>query len=175
MNKWDRYFFNIAYGVANNSKCMSRKIGAVIAKDKYIISTGYNGAPRGCKDCCEKEEFPPTTEGRGYVLCFHFYKQCPRKQLGFQSGEGLHLCPAAHAEMNAIAIAAKLGHSVEGCSLYLNTFCLPCRECAKVIINAGIVEVVSFSEEAYEKEGVTGKDLLIEAGVFLRKYEEKKI
>lgn len=156
---WDEYFYKIALSVAENTKCMSRKVGAVLVKDKFIVSTGFNGPPMKAIHCNVR-----------YQSILKGQKICPRKKLGFQSGEGLHLCPAAHAERNAIAIAARLGHPTDGCILYL-TCGVACVECAKTIINAGIKEVVLTSFEAYEKEGITGQMLLDEAGVKVRVYD----
>ena len=94
---------------------------------------------------------------------------CPRKIMGFQSGDGLEYCQAAHAERNAIAIAAKLGHSTNGCSMYLD-WVIPCVECTKSIINAGIKEIIVLKLEDYDKKGITGRQLLEQAGIEIRTY-----
>ena len=99
---WDEYFLNIATEVAKRSSCFRNNVGAVIVKDKDIISTGYNGAPKHQKNCLEI----------GY---------CYRDKHNIESGTHLELCRAvgSHAETNAIALAAKNGHSTDGCTLYL--------------------------------------------------------
>lgn len=126
---WDEYYIEICNVVASRSRCLSRKIGAVLVKDKVIIATGYNGPPRGVPHC------------EGDI--------CPRRTQGFESGEGLHLCPATHAELNCILSAARVGVPISGASLYLNTV-LPCKDCTKAIINAGISEVVALDAGYYD-------------------------
>ena len=167
---WDEYFFRIAQVVASNSKCLSRQIGAVLVKDKFIVSTGYNGPPAGVEHCADRNM---RWAKDGFLKWFpikDFKRTCTRRLLGYESGEGLNWCPAAHAERNAIDIAARLGHSTEGCTLYL-TWLIPCLECAKSIINAGIVEVVVGGFGSYDKEGITGKELLEGAKVKIRLYD----
>jgi dCMP deaminase len=117
---WDDYFMQIARMVALRSNCMKRKVAAVIVKDKRIISTGYNGTPRGVKNC---------NEGG-----------CPRCNSFADSGTQLGDCLCSHAEENAIVQAAYHGISVNGATLY-STFS-PCLICTKMIINAGIREVL---------------------------------
>ena len=147
---WHNYFMEICDSIALNSKCMSRQIGSLIVIDKSIVSTGYNGPPRGVRHCNER-----------YGYAFSDNTECPRRLAGFKSGEGLHLCPAAHAEVNCISNAARLGVSVKGGTLYLNNI-IPCKNCASQIINAGIVEVVCRDFESYDDLGLM---LLSEAGV----------
>jgi len=124
---WDLYFYNICVAVASKSRCLSRQIGAIIVYDNSVVATGYNGPPRGVSHCGP---------------------ECPRKLAGFPSGEGLHLCPAAHAEANCIVNAARLGVSVVGSTIYMNCP-IPCTECSKLIINAGISEVVVVDASFY--------------------------
>ena len=126
--KWDKYFSTICKAVASKSPCLSRQIGVVLVRDKSIISTGYNGPARGFPHC----------EG----------PNCPRKDMGYKSGEGLEHCPAAHAETNAIANAARIGTKVKGSTLYMNSV-IPCKFCAVSIVNAGIREVVVDKLELY--------------------------
>ena len=116
---WDEYFFQIASQVATRSTCMRRQVGAVLVKDKQILSTGYNGAPRDISHCIDVG--------------------CLRDELNVPSGERHELCRALHAEQNAIAQAALHGVKIEGSTLYCTH--QPCSLCAKMIINAGIVEV----------------------------------
>jgi len=120
MNRWDKYFLDLCGTVSSNSKCLSRQIGAILVQDRIVVTTGYNGPPRGVPHCKEV---------------------CPRTALEYQSGEGLFLCPGAHAEKNCIASAARLGVSTLGTTLYLNTG-VPCKDCMAMLINAGVVEVV---------------------------------
>lgn len=117
----------IAKEVAQNSKCLSRKIGSVLVKDKNIISVGYNGPSKNVPHCQVRN---PNRE-----------KICPRQLQGYKSGEGLHLCNAVHAEMNCILAAARHGISTEGTTLVC--YCgIPCKDCLKEMINAGVSEVV---------------------------------
>jgi dCMP deaminase len=116
---WDEYFMSIARMVASRSNCMKRRIGAVVVLDRRIISTGYNGTPRGVRNC---------NEGG-----------CPRCNSFAPGGARLDECLCSHAEENAITQAAYHGVSLRGASLY-TTFS-PCLICTKMIINAGIVEV----------------------------------
>lgn len=147
MNKrpsWDQYFMNIAEVVAQRSNCMKRQVAAVIVKDKRIISTGYNGTPRGTRNC---------NEGG-----------CPRCNNLAPSGTGLEECLCSHAEENAITQAAYHGVAIKDSMLY-STFS-PCLMCTKMIINAGIKEVV-YNDEYPISEAV--KNLYHEAGVKLRR------
>lgn len=123
MNKWDNRFMEMAAVVASWSSCFreKRQVGAVIVKNKRILTTGYNGAPSGIKSCVEKGE-------------------CMRDKLGIKSGTCQELCYAVHAEQNAIIQAAKLGVSVDGATLYCTH--QPCVICAKMIVNSGITRVV---------------------------------
>jgi dCMP deaminase len=144
---WDEYFMKIAQVVALRSNCSRRHVAAVIVKDKRIISTGYNGTPRGIKNCHEGG--------------------CPRCSSNAPSGTGLEECICSHGEENAIVQAAYHGISVKDSTLY-TTFS-PCLLCAKMIINAGIREVVY--AERYSIDG-TARRILQEAGVTLRALKE---
>lgn len=117
---WDEYFMKIAQVASMRSNCIKRKVGAVIVRDKRIVSTGYNGTPRGTKNC---------NEGG-----------CPRCNSLASSGTRLDECLCSHAEENAITQAAYHGTSVKDGTLY-STFA-PCLMCSKMIINSGIIEVV---------------------------------
>ena len=145
---WDEYFMEIAKVVALRSNCSRRHVAAVIVKDKRIISTGYNGTPRGIKNC---------NEGG-----------CPRCSGHAPSGTGLEECICSHGEENAIVQAAYHGICVKDATLY-TTFS-PCLLCAKMIINSGIVEVVY--NESYSIDG-TARRILGEAGVILRPVSAK--
>ena len=138
---WDEYFMEMAVLTAKRSTCLRRHVGAVIVKDRHIVATGYNGAPRGLIHCGEREG------------------GCLRQQLGVPSGEKHELCRALHAEQNAIIQAATLGQSIEGAAIYLTH--LPCVICAKLIINAGISRIVV--KEGYPDE--LSVEILKEAGL----------
>ena len=125
---------------SQRSTCLRRKVGAVIVKDKHIVATGYNGAPRGLSHCAE-------------------LGGCLREQLKVPSGQRHELCRALHAEQNAIIQAATLGQSIEGASIYITH--QPCSICSKMIINAGIERIVV--DEGYPDELAT--KLLAEAGI----------
>ena len=118
---WDEYFMQMAELTAKRSTCLRRNVGAIIVKDKHIIATGYNGAPKGLPHCEE-------------------LGGCLRQKLGVPSGERHELCRALHAEQNAIIQAATLGQSIEGATIYVTH--QPCIICAKRIINAGISRIV---------------------------------
>lgn len=117
---WDEYFLNIAKVVASRSNCMKRKVASVIVKDKRIISTGYNGTPRGVPNCDEGG--------------------CPRCNSFADSGAKLDECLCSHGEENAIVQAAYHGICIRGATLYCTLS--PCLICTKMIINSGIREVV---------------------------------
>ncbi|GAH88798.1 unnamed protein product [marine sediment metagenome] len=116
---WEDFFFEVAGLLSTRSTCLRRQYGAVLVRDKTIISTGFNGAPRGCPHCedigCARENVP--------------------------SGKDLELCRAAHAEQNCIANAARLGMPTIGSELFLYPADMPCPHCARLLINAGIVAV----------------------------------
>lgn len=117
---WDKYFLEVASLVSKRSTCLRRSVGAVLVKDKRILATGYNGAPSGLKHCAEAG--------------------CIREKLKIPSGQRHELCRALHAEQNVILQAALYGVSTKDSFLYLTN--QPCLICAKMIINAGIKEVI---------------------------------
>lgn len=123
MDKWEKRFMQLAETVATWSSCFkeNRQVGAVVVKDKRIMTTGYNGAPQGITSCKERGE-------------------CMREKLGIPSGTRHEICYAVHAEQNAIVQAARQGITIAGATLYCTH--QPCVICAKIIINAGIVRVV---------------------------------
>ena len=153
--KWDTYFHRICCSVATKSPCLSRKIGAILVKDKIVVATGFNGPARGIphcgKDRFEKDEvLRESMEDVLPAVAGGIAKICPRQLLDYKSGEGLHLCPAEHAERNCIASAARVGVSVKGTTLYMNC-CLPCKNCITLLINAGISEIVVEDVIHYDK------------------------
>lgn len=143
---WDEYFMQIARIVALRSNCVKRKVAALIVKDRRIISTGYNGTPRGVTNC---------NQGG-----------CPRCNSLAASGTRLDECVCSHGEENAIVQAAYHGISIKDSTLY-STFS-PCLQCTKMIINAGIREVVF---NAHYPLNETSVRILGEAGITLRQVE----
>jgi len=117
---WDEYFMEIAEIVKKRSTCLRREVGAIIVKDNRILSTGYNGAPKGLPHCSETG--------------------CLRAELNVPSGERHELCRGLHAEQNAIIQAAVFGTAIDGATIY--TTLSPCIVCTKMIINAGIKRIV---------------------------------
>jgi dCMP deaminase len=152
---WDEYFFGLCRQVARNSKCLSRRIGAVLVQDKNIISTGYNGPPTNVARCDNRWTIDPVFSKKyGDLIKGKETKGvCPRKLLGFASGEAIDMCPATHAEVNAIVYAAKNGITVKGATLYMSCG-IPCFNCLKVIINSGIKEIVVLSLRTYDENSL---------------------
>jgi len=155
---WDEYFLDVCNVVSKNSKCLSRKIGAIIVKDHSIISMGYNGPSRGIPHCgldrYNKDKYLRDAENNGNRLSLFSDKligaTCPRKLLGFKSGGGLEYCIASHAERNAIINAARHGIKTNKTKMYMSCS-TPCHECLKEIINAGIEEVICTSLDRYDE------------------------
>lgn len=116
---WDIYFLLIAKAAATRSTCLRRKVGAVLVRDRQILSTGYNGAPRGVTHCA--------------------ITGCLREKLKIPSGERHEICRGSHAEINAIAQAASVGTATAGAWVYCTHE--PCIYCTKAIINAGCEKV----------------------------------
>lgn len=142
MNKrpsWHEYFMDIARLVARRSTCLRRQVGAVMVKEKNILATGYNGTPRGITHCAETG--------------------CQREQLKVPSGERHELCRGLHAEQNAIIQAASHGVNISGATLYCTNS--PCIICTKMLINAGIRQVVYL--DGYPD--TLSMDMLHEAGI----------
>ncbi|HOP85437.1 MAG TPA: cytidine/deoxycytidylate deaminase family protein [Syntrophorhabdaceae bacterium] len=140
---WDNYFMEIARIVSKRSTCIRRQVGALIVKDKRILSTGYNGAPKGLKHCID----------RG----------CLREKMNIASGERHELCRGLHAEQNAIIQAALHGVSINGAEIYSTH--LPCSICMKMIINAGITKVTYL--DGYQDE--LSIELIKESNIKLKK------
>lgn len=120
----DEYFLKIASVVAERSTCRRHHVGAVAVKNKHILTTGYNGAPSGAKDCLELG--------------------CLRDELGIASGTRQEICRGIHAEQNVIIQAGLHGVSLEGSTVYCTH--TPCVLCAKMLVNAGIKRFVSFGK-----------------------------
>lgn len=149
--KWDHRFMEMTDTIAGWASCyqQNRKMGAVIVRDKRILTTGYNGAPQGVKPCVERGE-------------------CLRRKLSIPSGTRHELCYAIHAEQNAIIQAAKLGVSIDGATLYCTH--QPCVICAKMIVNSGISRVVY--GEGYPDEFAL--KIFEQSGVLLEKYDGRE-
>jgi dCMP deaminase len=143
----DEYFMKMVDLVSSRTTCLRRRVGAVLVKDGHVISTGYNGAPRGLKHCEEVG--------------------CIREQMKIPSGERHELCRAVHAEQNAVIQAAYHGIATKGATLYTTGW--PCTMCSKIIINAGIEEIV-FRDDNYNDP--LSKEILKESGIKMRKYGE---
>jgi dCMP deaminase len=141
----DEYFMEIASVVAKRSTCLRNQVGAVLVKNKRILTTGYNGAPSGLQHCDEVG--------------------CARE--GVASGTRHELCRAVHAEQNAIIQAALHGISIEGATLYCTH--QPCILCAKMMINARVCAVVY--RQSYPDR--TALEFLDQAGIQVRKLTEK--
>lgn len=144
--KWDSYYYDLCKVVASNSKCLSRQIGSILVRDKSIISTGYNGPPRGIMPCNERllhdGIIGKELEKRNIKKTEAYNTNlCPRQVLRFKSGRGLEWCPAGHSERNCLINAARAGICTKGAIIYM--FCgIPCGDCYIELINAGIVEIV---------------------------------
>lgn len=136
---WDEFFSQIAKLVARRSTCKRRNIGSVLVKDRQILATGYNGAPRGMAHCLDVG--------------------CLRDELKIPSGTRLEVCRAVHGEINAIIQCASHGVETRGSELYVTAH--PCKICSRIIVNAGIERVIICGEYS-DKDGV---DVLQEAGV----------
>lgn len=121
---WDEYFMRICHLVSERSTCTHRKVGAVIVRENRILATGYNQPPSGFPHC----------DSIG----------CIRDDLRIPSGRNQEVCYGLHAEQNALMQAAKFGIPTNGATIYVTT--KPCSVCARLIINAGIVRVVYFSD-----------------------------
>ena len=150
MDKWDKRFVELSKTISDWSSCYkeNRQVGAVIVRDRRILTTGYNGAPAGITSCKERGE-------------------CLRNKLGIASGTHHEICYAIHAEQNAIIQAAKIGVSIEGATLYCTH--QPCAICAKMIVNAGISRIVYI--HPYPDE--FSRKILEESGILVEQYTEE--
>ena len=135
---WDAYFMQIAHLVATRATCPRRSVGAVLVRDRRILATGYNGAPKGMRHCPEGGDIHDWPIG------------CLR------SG---HCIRALHAEQNALLQAAQIGVSCAHSTIYVT--CQPCNMCAKMLVNAGVERVIyegtypdSFSLEIFDESNI---------------------
>jgi len=140
----DTYFMRMADLVATRSTCLRRQVGAVVVKEKRVLTTGYNGAPKGLKHCAEVG--------------------CVRIQNNIESGTRHELCRGVHAEQNAVIQAAYFGVSIKDATIYTTNF--PCSVCTKILVNAGIAEVV------YKDDYIDplSKEIMAESKVLVRRY-----
>ena len=145
---YDEYFMEMAQVVSKRSTCLRRQVGAILVKDKHILSTGYNGAPKGLKHCSEVG--------------------CLRVKLNVPSGKRHELCRGLHAEQNAIIQAAVFGTSIKNSVLYCTN--TPCVVCVKMLINAGVNEIVF----AGDYPDNLAKTILDESNIKIRKFDNKK-
>jgi dCMP deaminase len=145
---YDEYFMEMAYVVSKRSTCLRRKVGAILVKDKHILSTGYNGAPKGLKHCSEIG--------------------CQREKYNIPSGERHEICRGLHAEQNAIIQSAVFGVSIKGSILYCTN--TPCVVCAKMLINAGVIEIVFGGD--YPDD--LSKKILSESNIKIRRFYKNK-
>jgi dCMP deaminase len=145
----DEYFLKIATVVAERSTCRRHHVGAVAVRDKHILSTGYNGAAAGVKDCLELG--------------------CLRDELNIESGTRHEVCRGIHAEQNAIIQASLHGVTLEGATIYCTHS--PCILCAKMLVNARIKRFVTFGN--YADNSFT--DLFKEAGITFELYDEPSL
>jgi dCMP deaminase len=142
---WDEYFMSITKLVGRRSTCLRRSVGAVLVKDRQMLATGYNGAPKGLAHCSEAG--------------------CLRQDEGVPSGERAEICRGLHAEQNAVIQAAFHGVSIKGSTLYCTN--RPCSICVKMLINAGVAEIVY--EDGYPDP--LADKLLNEARIRVRRFE----
>jgi len=191
--EWDKYFLRLAREAGSNSKCLSRKIGALLVQGKRIVATGYNGPPEGIFHCDSNAAFARAFDtGKEIVLqesyvqkddtSVHFLVDvgenwkplvgdCPRKLAGISKGEGLEYCPAVHAELNVLLTAGRYGTPTEGGTLVC--YCPPpCKDCIKAIIQAGIKTIVCLTGPFYDS---MSEYLLEGSGIKLRQYAKGEI
>jgi dCMP deaminase len=143
----DTYFMRMADLVSTRSTCLRRKVGAVIVKEKRVLSTGYNGAPMGMRHCEEVG--------------------CVRLAQKIESGTRHELCRGVHAEQNAVVQAAYFGVSIKDGTIYTTNF--PCVVCAKILLNAGIKEIV-YKEDYIDP---LSKEMLSETSMIVRRCDIK--
>jgi dCMP deaminase len=143
---WDDYFMKIADDVSTRSTCIRRMVGAIIVKEKRILSTGYNGAPTNVSHCTEET--------------------CLRTKYNVPSGERHELCRGLHAEQNAIIQAAYHGVSIKDASIYVTH--QPCSICTKMLINAGIKKIIC----KLPYHDLLAEEMIAEGGIELITYRE---
>ena len=183
--KWDEWYLELCKVVGKKSQCLSRKIGAILVRDRAIISQGYNGPPRGVQTCDKRwltDKKMRQVAGFENKECendemYELYKSklegiCPRyiSEMGFKSGEGLEWCVAGHAERNALINAARAGIKTKDAIMYMDCN-VPCTPCLVEIINAGIKEIVVVKISYYD---ISAQYILQESGLKVRVYDHLK-
>jgi len=185
--EWDEWFLEMCNVVAKKSQCLSRKIGSVLVKDKSIISTGYNGPPRGVITCDQRwlvdpsmrmkagfdsEEKDISDEDLQTLYVNKLEGKCPRyiPEMGFKSGQGLEYCVAGHSERNSLINAARNGIKTKKTKLYMNCG-IPCTPCLVEIINSGVEEIIVTKIEYYD---ISAEYLLKQSSLKYRVYEHLK-
>lgn len=143
---WEEYFMEMAHLIKKRSTCLRRDVGAVLVRDTKILATGYNGPPKGLPHC----------------------EECLREKLKVPSGERHEISRAVHAEQNVIIQSAFFGVPTKDAILYVTNY--PCVICAKMLINAGIKEIVYDAD--YEDR--IAKEMLGQSSIFVRKYNGKR-
>ena len=146
---WDEYFMEVCETISKRATCDRGRSGCVIARDKQILVTGYVGSPKGLEHC----------DDVGHMM---------KKMLHEDGSISQHCVRTVHAEQNAICQAARLGIALEGATLYCRM--TPCRTCAMMIINCGIVKVVC--EKKYHA-GVESESMFQKAGITLEYFSEE--
>jgi dCMP deaminase len=177
VESWDEYFYNVCVQTARNSKCLSRRIGVILVRDKRMIAAGYNGPASGIAPCDQRWKLDPIFNEKykdkivinnGGDPSFSQLKGvCPRKAIGCKSGENLDMCLAVHAEENAILMCAKAGIKAEGATMYM-TCGIPCMLCLNKIIQVGIEELVVTGMNYYDD---TSRYLLENSKVKVRLFD----
>jgi len=191
--EWDPWYYELCTVVGKKSQCLSRKIGAILVRDKAVVSQGFNGPPRGVQTCDLRWVNDPTLlkeynkklieRGRSdrvvskmtedsSIFKRDFEGVCPRyvPEMGFKSGEGLNLCIAGHAERNALINAARFGIATKGTKIYMDCG-IPCKDCLAEIINAGIEEIIVTKISYYD---ISSEYLLKQSGIKYRVYNHLK-
>ena len=147
---WDQYFMEMALLVGGRSTCLRRPVGAVVVKEKRVLSTGYNGAPAGLPHCRETG--------------------CLREQMKVPSGQKHELCRGIHAEQNAVVQAARFGVKIKNSTVYTTTY--PCVICIKILINAGINRVVYLGQY---RDSLSEQMLVEESKIELVAYDPEQL
>ena len=151
---WDEHFMKIAITASERSTCLRRHAGAVlVTRDKWLIAEGYSGPPKGLPHCDE-------------------LGGCLRDQLKVPSGQRHEICRSVHAEMNTIIRSALYGASTKNTTLYCTHF--PCIICAKMLINAGVEQIIYLHNYGDEESNAETKKLLNQSGIIVRKIETIK-
>ena len=162
----DITFLNYCEELSKTSQCHSRKIGAIIVKEDVIIGHGVNGPLAHLPDCVELYDKLSGIQS-------NFAPHCPRKRIGYKSGEYMNACQAAHAERVAINNALKLKHDTNDATLYMNS-CIPCKDCMLAIVMAGITRVV-IDELVIYGESFLSPYIAHESGIIVQSRDGKTI